>query len=611
MPNFYSSFVFTERGYQSVPSSPNENTVQYFVGRDRECYEIIKHCNPTSKTKLITIVGLPGIGKSQLLQFSAKKVRKRFPDCLVVKPSVATAKTTLKDFLSDILMEIHVGPSNDSYSCSRHYVKRKLLHINKPLLLLFDISQIPMSSQTWDDMWVLIRGLLLAEDNKLKVLVTMCSCPESSKVNDIESQDILVKELDLGCSEELLQKCAPMVSSEQAALIWKYCGGIPLVLRHMGAHICRGGKVDARRLSVISKCDLPCLRTIMRNSVMFSHFRVVFDSLHKSEKEDLVKLSILPGSFSLRMASIVIGNNQYYSQVEHICDEFYEIYNFLDKDGNGSYRMQNIIRSFLHEISITDKQLIRVNKEAVKRFYRFYLQLTIILDAKFLAKPLHNMSSAHEEFIEDGDSKCKCPHRLNEVEDIESLSNRSCTCAKSWKTLKTFEEHRLCIKETLLEGINHPELWKDTIDSATETVSFLNKALTVPELFEIYDKHYQVARDNDDEMRKAFTLVSLGFIHLVAYGCQDDPKNTADMLFKAKHILYKHWGQLEKLGMLEVLAHCLSKLGLILAANQPAERDLAFDMVIDALDIRTKKVAADRRCEVLIAATYVDFASKF
>ena len=224
-------FVWTQKGSEETSANERTNKLlhsntlpriedQVFVGREKELNNIMRKLN--SSTRIISITGSPGFGKSSLAIHAGYRSEKLGNTVYYVDLSQVSNMKALKEALREAI-SWEDGQYHPSYSISGWLKQLK----NKSLLIIDNCDLILHEEK--DSVQEYLK-YMTKQSNHIKVLLTA-----QQLTSFIESfWRLSVKQLTLKDAMMVLQSISPKITTDFAKRLAKLVGEVPLALQVVG-----------------------------------------------------------------------------------------------------------------------------------------------------------------------------------------------------------------------------------------------------------------------------------------------------------------------------------------------------------------------------------------
>ena len=557
-----------------------------FIIPREECDHVLKLCQ-NNKTHIIHVVGGLGVGKTELIKqvcYNIWPMQTFYIECTEDETFVGILET-----ISQIL-----GCNPDGRSLQQR-VFSLLINCSQSALLVLDISKVPNRPDFHHSIWKFV--LKLGEANSpLKVIVTARYKDDRiRKMNLIqhvfvpclskeESKDLiaLVDSAD-DCSIGSSKAC-----SKEIDQLISYCQGTPHMLIKYYTEIKPIG-ISVRRKS---------MSILVEQLRMDLAFKLQFETYATALKIQIIKLSAIPGVFSCDIASNVLESEDVESARLIVTIIFKE--QLLQREGSYFF-MPSIIREFIKQLAAENNHLKTTLSGAVERVTCCYLSVLYALNAMFMALEDCCGNAILDTLLNDVETMCDC---LEEDKD-------RCDCPIARKLLLVYRQNEMCFEWVIEHGVRG-EHWRQVTDCINECVSLLAKTASLELKDSVYRYALTQSTSSKDIARRSCTLVSIVFLQMYHHNCRSDPVHSIAQLEEAEMHLNSCAGKIKDLNLeiYEVWAHCLTKLGHLIGANNKEELEKGMEKLYKALEIRHNEIRQGRGSKALIAAAYVDIASK-
>ncbi|XP_022808580.1 uncharacterized protein LOC111345557 isoform X1 [Stylophora pistillata] len=343
-----------------------------FVGRARECEEIIE-CSARENTRLVSIFGPPGFGKTSVANAVAHKLESLgLPVYFFSLRRLQSISDLTAELL--ILFEDTVPICQTPPFVSNHdQILQRLSLISERIVLILDDADTLLD--TADFLYFLQD--VLSRAKQLKLIITARKSFKSLQFQSHEA--VRIGPLDESSAQELVSKLLPDATASDCTQLLQICTNVPLLLRTICNLISEGNG------SINSYLDLLGERPLGR--LLGSDFSLsflcndAFRGLSAKEKGTLVSLSVFPNDFYVKAAAAVMGITRI-PEAKRILRNL-QNKSLLESDSKlGSFSMHPLIRSLAQEIGETELKGTLIASET--RFREFYISQFAWLNEKFL-----------------------------------------------------------------------------------------------------------------------------------------------------------------------------------------------------------------------------------
>ena len=523
--------------------------------------------------QIVTLVGMVGIGKTELMKQTCVELQDKY---LIIQPTEGSDRSKYHDIVKsvhDILRNFScdVQPEKESIVACLNGLKRDFI-------LSLDISKVPHTQKFCGNVKKFISEIQSIPYCKLILISARYSCKNCQK----KENDVLNISLPPFSYEEsavLLMKLLPDLDSNEREKLIDCCQGFPI----------QSELVAENWPQVLQPSS--CLAKI-NNITVDSAFRTHFDTFTQETKEVLVSLSLIKDEFPVELACAILGIE--IQDVISIVGLLTNLQLLLQRGNN--YQMPWIVRHYISDMIRKDAGLEKLANKAKKSLIELLVEFLYGMNELF-------MGYTHK-------AQCKLFTLL--LNGPVNIKFGSCSAIQALGFYRRFE---LSLHWALKEGTRNKRLGaiEMVADCANECVSFLAKAMEKPTIIFLYETIGRCKIIKRNKMRNASTLVSIAFLKMYHNGCHSEPQAIENLLKRALEDLPMN-GRFESssnhfhLG--EVVAHCHTKLGHMIAANDPNSFDNGLEMIHKGISIREEEVRRGSGSKALIAAGFVDVASK-
>lgn len=477
-----------------------------FVGRSTEIHDLAQRLDDPG-TRMVTLMGPPGVGKTRLAMQFAAEYAFRYPDGVWLIELAALRDPTAVSHQ----IEIALGIAQEGASHTADRLHAALA--NRELLLVFDNFEhlLPASGSL---------SALLQATQRVKVLVTSRALLRVSGETVMEVPPLetpmsgdrieLPDAASYPSTALFVERAAaarPLwapsaLELRDIAVICRELDGLPLAIelaaarfRSMSISEIRSRLSDRFRLLSSGSVDLPERQRTLRAALDWS-----FDLLTPSERTTLTELSVFRGGFTMEAAETVCPESDVWEVIPSLHDQSFLV--ARERHGAMRYDMLEVIREYAaarHEAATNSQTLHSV----------FFLSL-----AEDAARALDTAGDA-----------AACKRLETDVENIRAALTWSCstgdagTCARLSVSTAEFFNRRGWWTERLKRLEDALNLSRSACENAPSTAWLLyhysNALADVGRLREAKDTSSEAlgrARRLSDTRLEAWTLILQGFL---------------------------------------------------------------------------------------------------
>ena len=384
-----------------LPESRLREIDPHFIGRDKECNEILEHLT-SEATRLVTVWGSPGFGKTSV----AITVGHRLKAQGLPVYFLSLRGLTLKSDLTSKLLCL--------FRRSKTFQSDQRLSADDELYSLFDEISDPCTFilDNADDLFesgmpnvkeevINLIAEILDHSNKVTFLLTTRESCEFLNLRFQGHQAVRIRELDEVSSQRLVQNLLPAAGTSECLNVTNICGKVPLAIKLLCSSIsvdCSGQPsyyLDELMVSTDKVVEMLDNSDYPSDLRLKSLFDASFQRLSTQEKEALVVLSIIPENFDIKIAAAVLGMKRFEAlkMLEKLQRK--SLIDFSSKSEK-NFSFHKLLLSFAREKGELEMKETVLNSKA--RFGEFYIALFQDLTEKFLRG---SSMSALIEFFED------------------------------------------------------------------------------------------------------------------------------------------------------------------------------------------------------------------
>ena len=204
------------------------NLPPHFIGREKECEEIIGHVTSDS-TQIVSVWGSPGFGKTCAAIAVGHQLQKLDLPVYFISLRGLTSKG---DFTSKLLSHFRTGESRSQSLTPADEIGFIFARLSDPFVLILDNADdlLECGKPNVKEETLNLLKDILNRSEKVKFLLTT---RESMAYLDMSLQghkSTRIGELDKSSSNALVKKLLPKASSADAIKIVQMCGQVPLAI---------------------------------------------------------------------------------------------------------------------------------------------------------------------------------------------------------------------------------------------------------------------------------------------------------------------------------------------------------------------------------------------
>ena len=286
------------------------NLPPYFIGREKECEEIIGHVTSDS-TQILTVWGSPGFGKTSTAIAVGHQLQKDGQPVCFISLRELNSKD---DLTSKLLSHFRTAESKNQSLTPADEIGFIFERQSDPCFLvldnaddLFECGEPDVKETTVN----LIKDLLNRSE-KVKFILTTREPMAYLDMSLQGHKSIRIRELDKSSSNDLVKKLLPKASSADAKKIVHMCGQMPLAIWLLckllsDDSVQCSADLDELMLSKRSLLESLDNPEYTSNARLKTLFESSFQRLSSQDQEALVSLSVLSETFDLKIATAVLG----------------------------------------------------------------------------------------------------------------------------------------------------------------------------------------------------------------------------------------------------------------------------------------------------------------
>lgn len=452
----------------------------------------------STDARMIVLVGLPGMGKTQVAIRVSHLLAGKKQRVIFVKK-----QKNLSDICREILYflcgEDRMTGNDDIVQQATH----KLSELQRDTVIIIDNTENVQTKEDFDD----FAQTLLASTPKVKLMITTqrnvnTVSPDIHRVHlepmDTNSCAELLKDIKDDCEECLEEIC-------------KLCGGMPLILINFMYLL----KNDFDPKVLVQELRNDPIGILKNNSDVYILLGKFLREFPRDIKRNLARLSVFPLTFSAEDMLILFETR---AEVETVKTNMVKG-SLLQTTEKGKYSIHPLVQAFCRKEGVS-LDVGDESDEAKRKFNDHYLKR------------------------------------------IKSLSKLFITKDKAFEAISKFRKERVNITEAFNNSfedttVKAKKLFAIDVANGHEVLNFLAKVLTPPqECTQLYEKCCEISRDRDDKERLADSLNSLGFRQFLNSTAGQE---TLD-IFKEAYDIRTELSDEKR--SCETHAHTISKLGV-------------------------------------------------
>ena len=373
----------------TVARSCLPSMVPNFTGRQSECQEIVDLVS-SEHTRLVTIWGSPGFGKTSVAIAAGHQLQSRgFPVCFLSLRGLQT-----KGDLTSKLFSLVRQPTTSQRSVPQalsfeNELIDTLGSISDSFVLILDNVDDLLESgfpKVKEDVLQLFEEIL-TRNEKITLVVTTRESFEYMNLNFQGHRSIRVRPLDNTSSQALVHELVPNASPDDCARIAQICGCVPLAMRLMCSLVCEDDVQPSQCLIEFTESVKESIVDILDNPDYPADKRLQFlyeKSFHRlsaAEKEAFVSLSVLPGCFTMELASAVLNVTGLIKAKRML--QRLRRKSLLDSNSQyGTFTMHKLLQSFAKETGEQEMKEIIANAKC--RIHAYFISRFDKLNDEFL-----------------------------------------------------------------------------------------------------------------------------------------------------------------------------------------------------------------------------------
>ena len=347
--------------------------VPNFTGRQSECQEIVDLVS-SEHTRLVTIWGSPGFGKTSVAIAAGYQLQSRgFPVCFLSLRGLQT-----KGDMTSKLFSLVRQPTASQRSVSQalpfeNELIETLGSISDSFVLILDSVDDILESgfpNVKEDVLQLFEEILTRNEK-----MTTRESFEYMNLNFQGHKSIRIRPLDDTSSRALVHELVPNASRNDCARIAQICGCVPIAMKLMCCLVCEDNQLseclieftESAKEGIVNILDNPDFPANQRLQFLY---KKSFHRLSSAEKEAFVSLSVLPGCFTMELASAVLnvtGLIEAKKMLQRLRRK-----SLLDSNSKcGTLTMHKLLQSFAKETGEQEMKEIMANAKC--RIHAYYI----------------------------------------------------------------------------------------------------------------------------------------------------------------------------------------------------------------------------------------------
>ena len=373
----------------TVARSCLPSMVPNFTGRQSECQEIVDLVS-SEHTRLVTIWGSPGFGKTSVAIAAGHQLQSRgFPVCFLSLRGLQTKGDMTSKLFSLVRQPTTSQRSVPQALSFENELIDTLGSISDSFVLILDNVDDLLESgfpKVKEDVLQLFEEIL-TRNEKITLVVTTRESFEYMNLNFQGHRSIRIRPLDNTSSRALVHELVPNASPDDCARIAQICGCVPLAMRLMCSLVCEDDVqpsqcliefTESAKESIVDILDNPDYPADKRLQFLY---KKSFHRLSAAEKEAFVSLSVLPGCFTMELASAVLnvmGLIKAKKMLQRLRRK-----SLLDSNSQyGTFTMHKLLQSFAKETGEQEMKEIIANAKC--RIHAYFISRFDKLNDEFL-----------------------------------------------------------------------------------------------------------------------------------------------------------------------------------------------------------------------------------
>ena len=363
--------------------------VPNFTGRQSECQEIVDLVS-SEHTRLVTIWGSPGFGKTSVAIAAGHQLQSRgFPVCLLSLRGLQTKGDMTSKLFSLVRQPTTSQRSVPQALSFENELIETLGSISDSFVLILDNVDDLLESgfpKVKEDVLQLFEEIL-TRNEKITLVVTTRESFEYMNLNFQGHRSIRIRPLDNTSSRALVHELVPNASPDDCARIAQICGCVPLAMRLMCSLVCEDDVQPSQCLIEFTESAEESIVDILDNPDYPADKRLQFlyeKSFHRlspAEKEAFVSLSVLPGCFTMELASAVLNVTGLIKAKRML--QRLRRKSLLDSNSQyGTFTMHKLLQSFAKETGEQEMREIIANAKC--RIHAYFISRFDKLNDEFL-----------------------------------------------------------------------------------------------------------------------------------------------------------------------------------------------------------------------------------
>ena len=356
----------------------------HFTGREKECEEIIGHVTSDS-TQIVTVWGSPGFGKTSIAIAVGHQLQKLGLPVYFISLRGLNSKG---DLMSKLLSHFRTGESKNQNLTPADEIGFIFERLSDQCVLMLDNADDLLECGEPDVKEETINLLkdILNRSEKVKFLLTTRESLAYLNMFLQGHRSTRIGELDKSSSNALVKKLLPEGSSSDAVKIVQKCGQVPLAMWLFCKSLsnesvrCRAD-LDELMLSESSLLELLDNPEYPSDARLKTLFESSFQRLSSQDQEALVSLSVLPETFDLEIATVVLGLERS-TETKQVLRRL-EGRALIDRCSNsGNFSIHKLLQSFAKDKGT--REMEETILTANTRFLLFYIDMAEKLNEMFL-----------------------------------------------------------------------------------------------------------------------------------------------------------------------------------------------------------------------------------
>ena len=481
--------------HKTIPDSCVPSLIPDFVGRIEECTAVWKSMNADSSTRIFSIWGSPGFGKTSTAIAIGNQLKSKGESVYYFS---FRGVNTMEEFFSKLLPLFRYVPESNRNMSAADEILFAFRSIEIQVFLILDNLDDLLTSS--DKKAAVLNFIIdvLSHCSNVFFLTTTREYLEFMS-HRVEFDSLRLKPLDAPSSRSLILKFLP--SKQPADIINKIlrmCGNVPLAMRLLCSIIKSNPGEFLDEICDGSECLLDVLDdpNVSDDARLKQLIQVTFDRLSIVEKEAFVCLSVFDGTgFELDAGIALVGGRKFHAE-RNI--KSLEMKSLIERNGDFGkmYAFHPLIQSFASQKGEEDMKNVLLSSK--NRFHEFYIDLFHDINLRFLKG---DSTVAYKTFLKE---KQRILSSLTSGLDNDLLLKK---IVDVLQTCEFFLESQILLR--LVSWMEIERLYESALSKVSDFDEDVSGLYTSKQFVVGFRKKEAVLSPEEDEMSRKISLLPL------------------------------------------------------------------------------------------------------